>query len=476
MFLMLFLAVSLIYISPNLRKPKSAYRSSDLQEVTIEENNTIRTDYLDENGKLTVAADKGYATKIVQTIEEGKLEAFYDDQGNPAKQFGDYYQIFWEYDENGNNCRTTYLDSEGLPILIYGGYATEQKVFNDKNRVTGVYYLGKDGEHIFSSVYGFGKLYEYNEGGKVKKITYIDETGNPVVTGVGYASLVRNYYVTDDFFNGKIESEFYFDAEGKPIALSLGQYGEHREYDVNGQESVLTYLDADGNPTVTNKGYTTVVRTFQPNNAIATEKYFDIEGKPYAMADGQYGVNMENGQARYLDENGNLKFNIRNLLYNHSWTVIIFALGTVTLSALIGKKGNWFLLFLYCGVILYMTLLFRETGGSELRLELYGAYKKIFSDSEARADILKNIWLFIPLGAILYQIWPCRWVLVIPFLLSGMIEAVQFITGTGICELIDIVNNGLGGTIGFAMSAGIKQLLSRLFMQTKKKYMRSRLK
>ena len=455
---LLFVAVSIIYISPNLRKPKSAYRASELQEVTTKENGITQTDYLDENGKLTVAANQGYATKIVQTTEDGKVESFYDDQGTPVMRSNGYYQIFREYDENGNNIRTTYLGLERNPVLVYGGYATEEKVYNEEKKVTEVHYLGTDGEPTFSYAYGCGKLNEYDENDKLRKITYVDRDGNPVVTSLGYASLERNYYVTDDSSNGRVESEFYFDADGNPIALSLGEYGIHKEYDENGQASVLTYLDADGNPMVTNKGYTTIKQTFQSNNAVATEMYYDLEGKPFAMAEGQYGVNKENGQTRYLDINGKQEFNIRNLLYNHSWIVIVIALGTVIISSLLDKRFNLFLLILYIGAIFYLTLLFRENGVSDVRLNLFQAYNEIFYSSEARADILKNIWLFIPLGAILYQIWPNRWVLLIPALLSGIIEMIQLITGTGIFELADIINNGLGGMIGYGMSAGLEKL------------------
>ena len=455
-----FIIISFAFISPDLRKHKSEYRSAELKEVTTIENDMTRVDYVDEKGKRTIAANQGYATRIVRTTEEGKIESFYDDQGNPARRSNGYYQIFRQYDESGNNNRTTYLDIEGQPVIVYGGYATEDKIFDEEKHVIEVHYLGTDGDPIFSYAYGCCKLNEYDENGKLRKFTYVDSEGNPVVTSLGYASVERNYYMTDDESNGRIESEFYFDADGNPIALSLGQYGEHREYDKNGQASVLTYLDAYGNPIVTNKGYTTIKRTFQANNSIATEMYFDLEGNPFAMAEGQYGVNKVNGQTRYLDRNGHQIFNIRNLLYNRSWIVVILAFGTVMLSSLLGKKLNGVLLVLYIGAILYLTLLYRENGASELSFEIFGAYKKFLFNSEARADILKNIWLFIPLGAFLYRLWPNRWVLVVPVLLSGTIEIIQFVTGTGKCELIDVINNGLGAIIGYEVSMGMGKIIS----------------
>ena len=453
-----FVIASLIFISPNLRKPKSNYRSTELKEVTMKENGVTRVDYVDENGKITIAANHGYATKIVKTTDKGKIESFYDDHGNPVRRSEGYYQIFREYDKSGNNFRTTYLDLEGKPVIVYGGYAIEKKVFNEEKQVTEVYYYGKDGEPVFSSVNGYGKLNEYNENGKVWKIIHIDEAGKPVVTSLGYAIIERNYYVTSDYSNGRVESEFYFDADGSPIALALGEYGVHKEYDANGQAYAVTYLDAYGHPMVTNKGYTSVIRTFQSNNSIATEMYYDAEGNPYAMAEGQYGINKENGQTRYLNENGKQTFNIRNLLYNHSWMVIPAALIVVLLSSMLEKRENLILLFLYVGAILYLTLMFRESGDSTIRMEPFWSYKSFFSDSEERGDIFKNIWLFIPLGAILYQIWSKKWALLIPVVLSGCIEIVQYISGTGLCELDDVINNGIGGAIGYGISLFLKRI------------------
>ena len=74
-------------------------------------------------------------------------------------------------------------------------------------------------------------------------------------------------------------------------------------------------------------------------------------------------------------------------------------------------------------------------------------------------DIFRNIWLFIPLGAILYNLYPQKVVLLIPILLSGLIELVQYITKTGICELDDIINNGLGGATGYVLGSEMQRAL-----------------
>ena len=228
----------------------------------------------------------------------------------------------------------------------------------------------------------------------------------------------------------------------------LGQYGVHKEYDDYGREMVLTYLDADGNPLVTNKGYTTLVRTYQANNSVATEKYYDLEGNPYSLSEGQYGIKRKGRQTVYLDKEGKTQVNLKTLLYNNSWLVIVITIVVIFFSTLIGKRWNMLFLILYLFVIIYLTLMFRDSNNVQ-PTEFLWYYKRIIVDNNARSDILKNIWLFIPLGAYLYKHYPHKVILVFPVILSIIIEGIQYIIGIGCCELDDVISNSLGGVIGF---------------------------
>ena len=84
---------------------------------------------------------------------------------------------------------------------------------------------------------------------------------------------------------------------------------------------------------------------------------------------------------------------------------------------------------------------------------------KNHNDIEKRADILKNIWLFIPLGAILYKLYPHKRILIVLFLLSITIELAQYFTETGFCEFDDVVSNSLGGAIGYGAGMLLNPLI-----------------
>ena len=71
--LLAFLIVSIIYINSDISEMRSVYNSSQLIAITKVEGNTQRTYYMDADGTITIAADLGYATKLVTKTEEGEL-------------------------------------------------------------------------------------------------------------------------------------------------------------------------------------------------------------------------------------------------------------------------------------------------------------------------------------------------------------------------------------------------------------------
>lgn len=457
-FLLLFILSSFLFISSETDDMRSTYQSSQLVKKVIKDGKTERTDYVNNQGEITVAADLGYATQIKTETEDGILIKYYNEKGEPVSRFSGYYSVLYEYDGNGNNTRRTYMDFEGNLYVTKNGYAIEEREYNTKSELVGIRYYDQEGKPALSVSNGFGCIKDYDKNGNNIKTTYVDEHGDPMMTKQGYASVIREYYANDESDKGRVKKEFYFDEQEKPIALSLGQYGLYKEYNELGQDVLLTYLNANGDPIKTNKGYVSVIRSFQTNNYVATEQYLDINGNPYSLSEGQYGIKKVDGQKIYLDKNGNEQFNLKNLLYNQSGIIIFVVIAFIFFAATLNRKWNGIFLALYFAFIVYMTLLFRENDGAIVKLEIFWSYKKIITDSEIRVAIIRNIWLFIPLGAILYLIHPKTKILLIPVGLSILIEAIQYISGTGFCELDDVISNGLGGAIGYGMGCQAKKI------------------
>lgn len=444
--LLMFVIASLIYINPAAKREEQSYHSSQLHKTITREGNSEKTDYTDDEGRLTDAADLGYSTVVVTRNEKNAVEKYFDHEGNQVyRKYSGHYIIYWEYDDNDRITVVSYQDIDGNPVIIPDGYSKEIRDYHD-NSIIIMYYDAQD-QPVCTASFGYGRINEYDENGKIYKTTCLDTDGEPMMTRQGYAIIIREYY-KDGPENGKIKNEFYFDQKGKPVALSLGQYGVCKGYDESGRENAITYLDADGKPIVTNKGYSTIVRAFDTSNKIATEQYFDSEGKPFALSEGQYGFRKEDGQTVYLDQDGHDAFNLKNLLYNHSRIAIPLVAVAVVLAMLLGKKMNTVFLMACIIFIGYFTLMFRY-GGATKNAGFLWLYRRIFTNSQARADILRNIWLFIPLGAILYRLYPKKIILLVPLGFSIIIEGLQYFSGTGFCELDDIISNGLGGMVGY---------------------------
>lgn len=458
-FLVAFLLLSYIYISPYSKDVTSEYSSYELSERTVSESNQKRIDYIDDRGNITVALDMGYSTRTIQNNTGVTIESYYDPSGNPVMCVDGYYSKKTEFNENNESVYITYLDNNNDPVMIPAGYAREKNIYNEQGKKEKVLYYDELNNPI-CSIEGFGKKYEYNEEGRIKQITYLDEFGNPMITDNGYAIVLRSFYSSDGPENGKIEKEFYFDTQGEPIALRLGQYGIYHIYNEAGENTGLTYLDANGNPMETKKGYSTIIREYQGSSY--TEKYYDINGRPYRLAEGQYGTKKEKGRTTYINSEGKEQLNIKLLLYNQPRIIIFITLIILIVSANVDKRTNILLCIIYFVAIIYMTLLYRESGSSTNNLEVLSAYKRILIDDEVRSGIIKNIWLFIPLGGILYRICANKKVLIIPLFLSLLIELFQYFTNTGWCELDDVINNTLGGLIGFISTSFILNIKHRI--------------
>lgn len=462
--LALFIGLSLQYINVPVTTQRSEYRTSELKKVVTKEGDITRTDYIDEDGNLRIAANAGYATKLVVRQHNSETETYFDDQGEQISLYYGYYGILREYDSAGNNIRVTFLDENNDPVDTPLKYAVEEKEFNESGQQVSCRYYDAAGKPACSYYNGFGVQYEYDEKGRRVRATCLDETEHPMILSAGYSILVWEYYETDGPENGKVREEFYYLPDGSPAFLSLGQSGIYMEYDENGQISLMTYLGADGSRIVTNKGYTSVTYTYYADNSVQSSLYYDIDGNPFRMSEGQYGTKNKNGQTVFLNADGSEQFNIKNYANNDSRIVVAIAIALVILSALTERNLNWLMLMIYIGVIVYFTLMYRETGRAKILV--FRSYSRFFSNAELRASIIKNIWLFVPLGAILYWIRPRKIILFAPVLFSIIIETVQYFTGMGLCELDDVISNGMGSAVGYGMGCFI-QMIRKQFHQNK---------
>lgn len=204
---------------------------------------------------------------------------------------------------DGNVTSTSYVNTGGVVTdAIDMGYATVRRTRNAEGRITEEFYLDAKGNPAKRYDDYCGIAYEYGNG--TVKITYLGDDGLPMMRSAGYATIVRT---VDD--NGRAIDDYYYDLDMQPVSCN-GYYGQHREYDSNGQNNSVTYLDRDGQPVCSTSGYACKRYDRDDLGTLTAEHYFNVQGNPAKAPLGQYGERYQRDensqiiQITYLDAGG----------------------------------------------------------------------------------------------------------------------------------------------------------------------------
>ncbi len=423
-------------------------RSTSLQRVVTKGDSYDRIDYVDEKGNITYAADKHYATLIRIKEENQVLDKYYDTDGEQTKQNLGYYSILRLYNQSGQEYKTVYLDINGEPMTNRAGYAIVERTYNQEGKIETELYYDENEAPIETNLLGYGCRNEYDDKGRIEAITYLGLDGEPDICGQGYAIVHKTYYEEGEYKNWT-KNEYYYDEKGKPIRLSIGQYGLHREYDKEGRINLYTYLGIDGLPTITTNGYTTIKRTYYNDDSVKCDMYYDINGNPIALSEGQYGVLRKEGRSVWLDINGKEKQSFHNLIFGSKWFSLSACLIVVFISSFTKRNNALVILSFYVLFVIYLTLMKRTENAWGVNLTPLWSYRQVLVNQGLATEILNNILLFIPLTALMYRIYPKRTIILLAFLLSLLIELIQYCLHIGLCEIDDVISNTLGGFIGY---------------------------
>lgn len=349
----------------------------------------------------------------------------------------------------GNNYRLDYIDDKGkITMHPTRGYASMIQIRDEDGHAIEEYYYNTNEEPVMSSggYYGVHRIYQ---DGKCIEYSLVDQNGNPMEVASGYSTIKQIY-------NNKnqVTEVYYYGKDGNPVMLSLGQYGEKREYDREGRNYKTTYIDDSGHPIETNKGYSTIYREYNQNNQVTLSWFYDLDGNQVDIGRGQYGTlyiyeNDQYVKSIPVDINGNEQFLLDQLLAKSPWLVAVSAILLILITILLNTKARFILIICYILFIFYMTLFIRESGTQRYELELFWSYRQFFTSPTLGLEVLNNIWLFVPLGALLSSLNNKQRMLLVAVGLSIFIESIQYFFGLGLCELDDVIGNSLGAWLGW---------------------------
>lgn len=340
-----------------------------------------------------------------------------------------------------NVTSTSYVNPDGvITVAIDIGYATVCRMRDDNGRVVEKRYLDANGYPVARYENFHGLSYEYDETSTM--ITYLDVEGNPIICSDGYSTIVRTQV------DGRAYDDFFYDLNGQQVQCSGGYYGLRRGYNAEGQNISLAFLDKDGHAVCTSSGYAIMTYQRDMNGNVVGKQYFDTDGNPKALSKGQYGIKRSGKVNLLLERNGNIMLCVDNLLNGFPCMVVVIGCVVCLLMIVLPKSLSVVLTTVYIAFILYETLMFRESGDARMNFVLFSYAGKFLKEQSVRVGVINNIWLFIPLGTGLYRWIQKKWVLLIPFVMSVVIETTQYITGLGIAEFDDVFGNTIGGWLG----------------------------
>lgn len=450
-----FIGASLFVFFPGRTEEHDKGRRSDELNMTVSATpDGERTDFTDADGNPAFAADMHYSSAVRRFSGSDVREEYFDENGEPCELPAGYYSVVNAI-KGGLAVRTSYFGRDGEPVDCSSGYSVCVRTFNDAGQTETELFFDSSGEPVDTPFMGYGRRFVYDENGNSRIVFYLDKDGEVRNNSLGCAEVRSTFYP-----DGKSENEFFFDSDSNPAFLTFGQNGVHREYDEYGRNYLRTYLDAAGNPIVNTSGFTTLKYTYYIDDTVKTRRYYGIDGEPVALSHGQYGILNRSGKSVYLDKNGNEFFDLNNFLHNSPISVLFVGLAVVIISAFCGKRGRIALTLLYLAFVVYMTLLYRYTVADRVNLTPFWSYRQFFTNPLLRTEILKNVWLFVPLGALAGGLRGRRIVFALLSLaaLSVCIEIIQYFTGIGLCELDDVFSNILGGLIGVMFARVLQRI------------------
>lgn len=130
-----------------------------------------------------------------------------------------------------------------------------------------------------------------------------------------------------------------------------------------------------------------------------------------------------------------------------------------------GKRIKIVLFIISTGVILWMTILSRHNLGVHIvEMRPFWALQDfIKGDTGWKQHALywiENVLLFMPFG-LLFPSKDIRFALIAGVIFSIVIEAVQYFACLGLCELDDVICNGLGSLLGNMMFAFARKIMAK---------------
>lgn len=256
---------------------------------TLDGEPMLRTDE-DEDGARYISGHK-FVYELNSDGTTAKLKSYGID-GEPFTLKYGFAGYIYEYDENGYQTKTTFINAEDSVVnMINNANGTNASTVvknNDKGLPLEVAYFDRFGDPVenASGVHKF--VLEYDSVGHLTSSRFLDKESKPKSVNnyqAGYNDKYDSY--------GNLIEENYVDTEGKLINNSDGYAIVRKEYDLAGHVTKDSFFGPDNKPVLCNNRYSSVTYEYDQRGNQIKISFFDAEGKPINCAAGHHYVLFE---------------------------------------------------------------------------------------------------------------------------------------------------------------------------------------
>lgn len=193
------------------------------------------------------------------------------------------YGKLFDLDEYGRVTKVTYINNEGNPMADKLGVESIRFINASFEENDTVEYLGSDGRLA------------YNEHKYARLVSKLDKYGNPLeqyYEGAddkpcyNYQNIYRQVVTYDD--KGCIVEIKFYDFDGKPSYCSDNYSIQRGKYDSKGRYIEVSYYDVNNKPCYTKKNYSISRAKYNFDDCIVEQSFYDTKGIPCVEKD--YGV------------------------------------------------------------------------------------------------------------------------------------------------------------------------------------------
>ena len=193
-----------------------------------------------------------------------------------------------EFDELGNNIKTSFFDTNEQPaVRKKGGYVSYESIYKNNNCIETRYYDDK-GNLILRSDYGYAIVkMEYDSSGNCISEFYYGTDERPIISTEFHCAGFRYQYDAD----GNKTDIWYLGLEGELINREdLGYAHQKQGFDESGNRTELAFFDTNDKPAIwMEEGYASSQNIYK-NDKWIESRYFDLEGNFTLRTDTDYAI------------------------------------------------------------------------------------------------------------------------------------------------------------------------------------------